>query len=73
MTTKDNIPKKKAASERSKGKTKVPKKDRKPPPEAAHKVPKKDRKSLPLLANATLIATLTLNTRVRMNRDGTRV
>jgi len=47
MTVKDTIPKKKAASERSKGKSKVPKKDMKSPQEAAPKVPKKDRKSPP--------------------------
>ena len=35
MTEKDKIPKKKAASERSKSKPKVPKKDMKSPPEAA--------------------------------------
>ena len=56
MTEKDKIHKKKAASGRSK--TKVHKKNRKPPQK-------------PLLANATWIATLALITRVTMTRDGT--
>jgi len=61
MTKKDKIPRKRAVNNHSKGKPKVPKKDRKSPPQK------------PLLANATWIATLALILRVTMTRDGTRV